>query len=188
MIGVIPARTHSALLDVYMYVCMYVCMYACMHVCVYMYVCVYICYVCIYVYMYVYIHIYIYMYVCRSMLWRFNNVSQDGVGYTLKVIQPSSLSVPVTAPFCCTTARSTQQSIRRNIPSLQQYCCENLKSQIPFPSQRQISQCCTEQQSLIISTAVPMHPHHPSYSTHTRSRTPIEPQPPSTIHKTHAKV
>ena len=37
-------------------------------------------------------------------------------------------------------------------------------------------------------TTVPMHPHHPPYSTHARSRTPIQPQPPSTIHKTHAKV
>ena len=35
---------------------------------------------------------------------------------------------------------------------------------------------------------VPMHPHHPPYSKHTRSRTPIQPQPPFTIHKTHAKV
>ena len=35
---------------------------------------------------------------------------------------------------------------------------------------------------------VPMHPNHPPYSTHTRSRTPIRPQPPSTIQKTHAKV
>jgi len=37
-------------------------------------------------------------------------------------------------------------------------------------------------------TIVPMHPHHPPYSTHARSRTPIQPQPPSTIHNTHAKV
>ena len=32
--------------------------------------------------------------------------------------------------------------------------------------------CC------LLHTIVPMHPHHPPYSTHTRSRTPIQPQPP----------